>query len=71
MGASPSLPENQQGQLQGANQALQALYHVLVPLGAAAIYTYSHSAVFGLASVLLLVALGLFAKLGTREAYAL
>ncbi len=39
---SLSVAENKQGQLQGANQGLQALYRVLVPLGAAAIYTYSH-----------------------------
>ncbi|MBS0631197.1 MAG: hypothetical protein JSS11_04730, partial [Verrucomicrobia bacterium] len=56
--------ENQQGQLQGANQALQALYHVLMPLGAAAIYTYSHSAVFGPASVLLLMQAVLQRQLG-------
>lgn len=65
---SLSVTENQQGQLQGANQALQALYHVLVPLGAAAIYTYSHGAVFGIASVLLLVGLGMFAKLNPPKA---
>ncbi len=65
---SLAVAENQQGQLQGANQALQALYRVLVPLGAAAIYTYSHGAVFGVASVLLMVALVMFAKLRAAAA---
>jgi DHA1 family tetracycline resistance protein-like MFS transporter len=63
---SLSVVENQQGLLQGVNQSLQALYHVLVPLGAAALYTYSHGAVFGVASVLLLIGLGLFAKLAVK-----
>ncbi len=60
---SLSVDESRQGLLQGANQGLQALYHVIVPLGAAAIYTYSHGAVFGIAAVLMLVGLVLFAKL--------
>lgn len=60
---SLSVAENQQGQLQGANQSLQALYHVLVPLGAAAVYTYSHGAVFGIASLLSVIALVMFSKL--------
>ena len=68
---SLSVAENQQGQLQGANQALQALYHILVPLGAAAIYTYSHGAVFGIASALLFVALAMFVKLKTKKEYSL
>jgi DHA1 family tetracycline resistance protein-like MFS transporter len=67
---SLSVAENQQGQLQGANQSLQALYHVLVPLGAAAIYTYSHGAVFGIASVLLFVALAMFVQLRTKQEYS-
>lgn len=60
---SLSVAENQQGQLQGANQSLQALYRVLVPLGAAAVYTYSHGGVFGLASLLSLIAFFMFSKL--------
>lgn len=60
---SLSVVENKQGLLQGVNQSLKALYHVLVPLGAAAVYTYSHGAVFGVASILLLIALIRFAKL--------
>jgi len=67
---SSAVDESKQGQLQGTNQSLQALYHVLVPLGAAAIYTYSHGAVFGLASVLFVVGLGLFVTLKTNEQYA-
>jgi DHA1 family tetracycline resistance protein-like MFS transporter len=67
---SLSVDESKQGQLQGANQSLQALYHVLVPLGAALIYTYSHGAVFGIASVLLLFALGMFIRLKTKEHYS-
>jgi DHA1 family tetracycline resistance protein-like MFS transporter len=63
---SLSVVENKQGQLQGVNQSLQSLYRVLVPLGAAAIYTYSHGAVFGVASALLLVALSIFAKLASK-----
>jgi DHA1 family tetracycline resistance protein-like MFS transporter len=60
---SLSVDESKQGLLQGTNQSLQALYRVFVPLGAAAIYTYSHSAVFAIASVLLLCGLILFARL--------
>ena len=60
---SLSVPESKQGQLQGANQSLQALYHVLVPLGAAAIYSYHHGAVFGIAMIFMLCGLALFAKL--------
>jgi DHA1 family tetracycline resistance protein-like MFS transporter len=68
---SLSVDESKQGQLQGTNQSLQALYHVLVPLGAAAIYTYSHGAVFGIASILSLFALGMFVTLKTKEHYSL
>lgn len=60
---SMSVPESKQGLLQGTNQSLQALYHVIVPLGAAAIYTYSQGAVFGIAALLMLVGLILFLKL--------
>ena len=67
---SLSVAENKQGQLQGVNQSLQALYHVLVPLGAAAIYTSSHGAVFGIASALSLVALSIFAKLAAKPRVA-
>jgi DHA1 family tetracycline resistance protein-like MFS transporter len=60
---SVSVDENKQGLLQGTNQSLQAVYHVIVPLGAAAIYTYSHGAVFGIAAVLMVCGLVMFIKL--------
>jgi DHA1 family tetracycline resistance protein-like MFS transporter len=60
---SLSVDESQQGVLQGANQSLQALYHVIVPLGAAAIYKYNHGAVFGIAALLMLCGLFLFSRL--------
>jgi MFS transporter, DHA1 family, tetracycline resistance protein len=60
---SHSVSEDKQGQLQGANQSLQAAYHVIVPLISAAIYIYSHSALFAIAAFLLVWALVLFIKL--------
>jgi DHA1 family tetracycline resistance protein-like MFS transporter len=60
---SQSVSEDKQGQLQGANQSLQAAYHVIVPLISAAIYIYSHSALFAIAAFLLVWALVLFIKL--------
>ena len=60
---SVSVDESKQGILQGTNQSLQALYHVIVPLGAAAIYTYSHGAVFGIAALLTVFGLIMFIKL--------
>ena len=60
---SLSVDQSKQGLLQGTNQSLQALYHVIVPLGAAAIYTYSHGAVFGIAALLMACGLILFIKL--------
>ncbi|UAY53449.1 MFS transporter [Ferruginibacter albus] len=65
---SLSVDESKQGLLQGANQSLQALYHVIVPLGAAAIYTYSHSAVFAIAALLMVGGLVLFVRLKTKKA---
>lgn len=64
---SVSVDESQQGLLQGTNQSLQALYHVIVPLGAAAIYTYSHGAVFGVAALFMLFGLVMFIKLKTKK----
>ena len=66
---SLSVDEKSQGQLQGINQSVQSLYRVLVPLGAGAIYTYSHSVVFAIASALALVALVMFARLKGKEQY--
>lgn len=63
---SLSVDESRQGLLQGANQSLQALYHTIVPLGAAAIYTYSHGAVFGIAALFMVFGLILFIKLKTK-----
>ncbi len=57
---SLSVDDSKQGLLQGTNQSLQALYHVIVPLGAAAIYTYSHSAIFGVAALIMFVGLVIF-----------
>ena len=57
---SNTVTEDKQGLLQGTNQSLQALYHVLVPLGAAAIYTYNQGAVFGIATLLMICGLLLF-----------
>ena len=64
---SVSVDESKQGLLQGTNQSLQALYHVIVPIGAAAIYTYSHNAVFGIASLFMTFGLIMFIKLKTKN----
>ncbi len=64
---SVSVDENKQGLLQGTNQSLQAVYHVIVPLGAAAIYTHSHGAVFGIAALLMICGLVMFIKLKTTN----
>ena len=68
---SLSVDEGKQGQLQGTNQSLQALYHVLVPLAAAAIYTINRGAIFAFASLLLLIGLFMFVKLKTKKHYSL
>ncbi len=60
---SMSVDETKQGVLQGIGQSLQAVYHVLVPLGAAAVYTYSHGAVFGIATLFMVCGLVLFVRL--------
>ncbi|MDB5255889.1 MAG: tetracycline resistance efflux pump [Chitinophagaceae bacterium] len=63
---SLSVDESNQGQLQGTNQSLQALYHVIVPIGAAFIYTYDHGAVFGIAALFMIAGLILFVKLKNK-----
>jgi DHA1 family tetracycline resistance protein-like MFS transporter len=63
---SLSVSESKQGLLQGTNQSLQAFYHVIVPLGAAAIYTYNHGSVFAVAALFMIVGLVLFAKLKSQ-----
>ena len=65
---SLSVDDSKQGLLQGVNQSLQALYHVIVPIAAAAIYTYSHGAVFGIAAILMTCGLIMFIKLKTKQA---
>ena len=60
---SLSVDESKQGLLQGTNQSLQALYHVIVPLGAAAIYSFNPGAVFGVAALLMFFGMLLFMRL--------
>jgi DHA1 family tetracycline resistance protein-like MFS transporter len=60
---SVSVDESKQGVLQGTNHSLQALYRIIVPLGAAFIYTFHPGAVFALASILMICGLILFSKL--------
>jgi DHA1 family tetracycline resistance protein-like MFS transporter len=64
---SLAVDESRQGLLQGTNQSLQALYRVIVPLGAGAVYTWSHGAVFAIAALLLVFGLFLFARLRTKR----
>ena len=65
---STSVEDSKQGLLQGTNQSLQALYRVIVPIGAAAIYTFDHAAVFAIAAVLMIFGLLLFMKLKQQPA---
>ena len=67
---SLSVDESKQGLLQGTNTSLQALYHVIVPLGAAVIYTYNHGAVFGVATVLMLYGLVVYTRLKAHGSVA-
>ena len=60
---SMSVDDNQQGLLQGASQSLQALYRVIVPIGAAIVYTYNQGLVYGIASILMIFGLILFRRL--------
>jgi DHA1 family tetracycline resistance protein-like MFS transporter len=60
---SVSVDESKQGVLQGTNHSLQALYRIIVPLGAAFIYSFHPGAVFALASILMICGLILFSKL--------
>lgn len=60
---SISVDESKQGVLQGTSHSLQALYRVIVPLGAAFIYSFHPGAVFALASLLMILGLGLFSRL--------
>lgn len=64
---SRSVDESKQGSLQGANQSLQAAYHVIVPLAAAALYVYSHSMLYAIATLILAWALVMFAKIAEPQ----
>lgn len=59
---SNAVEDSKQGLLQGTNHSLQALYRVLVPLTAGAIYTYNHSIIFAAASIILLIGLVIYLK---------
>jgi len=60
---SRSVDESGQGKLQGVNQSLQSAYRVLVPLVAAAIYSFSPGILYGVATCVVIGALILFSKL--------
>ncbi len=60
---SQSVDETSQGKLQGVNQSLQSAYRVLVPLAAAAIYSFSPGILYGVAACIMMGSLILFAKL--------
>lgn len=60
---SQSVDESNQGKLQGVNQSLQSAYRVLIPIGAAFIYTYSPCMLYAVATLIMFGALVLFTKL--------
>ena len=60
---SQSVDESSQGKLQGVNQSLQSAYRVLVPLAAAAIYSFSPGILYGAAVCIMMGSLILFARL--------
>jgi MFS transporter, DHA1 family, tetracycline resistance protein len=59
---SQSIDESKQGKLQGVNQSLQSANNILIPLGAAAIYFYSPGMLYATATLIVLVAVLLYAK---------
>ncbi len=59
---SNSVSDTKQGLLQGTNHSLQALYRVIIPIGAATIYTFNHGVIFALASIILLIGLALYLR---------
>ncbi|AOW09336.1 tetracycline resistance MFS efflux pump [Flavobacterium gilvum] len=59
---SQSVDESKQGKLQGVNQSLQSANNMLIPLGAGAIYFYSPSMLYAIATFVVLVAVILYAK---------
>jgi len=60
---SNAVSDTKQGLLQGTNHSLQALYRVIIPIGAATIYTFNHGIIFAIASIILLVGLFLYLKI--------
>ena len=60
---SNAVSDTKQGVLQGTNHSLQALYRVLIPLGAATIYTFNHGIIFALAALILLIGLFLYLRI--------
>lgn len=60
---SNTVNNSKQGALQGTNHSLQALYRVIIPLGAAAVYTYNHGIIFAIASIILLIGFGLYLRI--------
>jgi len=63
---SQSVDETNQGKLQGVNQSLQSVYRVLVPLAAAAVYSFSPQLLYGVAACVMIGSLILFSKLQPR-----
>lgn len=59
---SQSVGESKQGKLQGVNQSLQSANNMFIPLGAAAIYFYSPGMLYATATLILLIAVILYAK---------
>jgi len=60
---SQSVDESNQGKLQGVNQSLQSAYRVLIPMIAGVVYFYSPGMLYGIATMVVLCALYLFAQL--------
>lgn len=60
---SQAVDESNQGKLQGVSQSLQSIYRVLVPLAAAAIYSFSPGLLYGVATGVVVISLLLFSKL--------
>ncbi|WP_440134619.1 MFS transporter [Chitinophaga sancti] len=54
---SQSVDESEQGKLQGVNQSLQACTRILIPLGAATIYYYSPSALYVMATLIIILSI--------------
>lgn len=57
-----SVDDSQQGLLQGVNQSLQSGYRAVIPLVAGGVYFFSHSLVYGIATLLVICAIMLFSN---------